>query len=73
VSQRHREVITVAARGGYALVQSKLAGDPGRWRLVERKDEGAGARRDPAKTEPKSALSGHTLPEVADEEGDDDV
>jgi len=54
-------------RCGYALVHSKLRGDPKSWLLVKMKDEGADARRRPVRTEPESVLSGRTLKEVAEE------
>lgn len=55
-------------RGGYALVHSKLGGNEKNWLLVKMKDEGADARRNPVRTEPRSVLSGRTLAEVAEEE-----
>lgn len=54
-------------RGGYALVHSKPGGKKRNWLLVKMKDEGADARRNPAKTEPWSVLSGRNLEEVAEE------
>jgi DNA ligase D-like protein (predicted 3'-phosphoesterase) len=57
-------------RGGYALVHSRLGGKRENWLLVKMKDEGADARRNPTSTEPESVLSGRTLAEVADEEGE---
>jgi len=54
-------------RGGYALVRSKLRGDPRNWLLVKLKDAGADARRNPTRTEPRSVLSGRTLAQVKKE------
>ena len=59
-------------KGGYALVHSKMGGDPDNWLLVKMDDDEADARRNPTSTEPESVLSGRTIEEVADEEGDDD-
>jgi DNA ligase D-like protein (predicted 3'-phosphoesterase) len=52
-------------RGGYALTQTKMRGDPKNWLLVKMDDSAADARRNPTSTEPKSVLSGRTLKEVA--------
>jgi hypothetical protein len=57
-------------RGGYALIHSRMRGDEKNWLLVKMKDDGADARRKPVRTEPKSVLSGRTLDQVAEEEGD---
>jgi DNA ligase D-like protein (predicted 3'-phosphoesterase) len=57
-------------RGGYALVHARPGGEEESWLLVKMKDEGADARRNPVRTEPRSVLSGRTLAEVAAEEGD---
>jgi DNA ligase D-like protein (predicted 3'-phosphoesterase) len=56
-------------RGGYAL-QRTGSGDDERWLLIKMDDDGADARRNPTSTEPRSVLSGRTLEEVRDEEGD---
>jgi DNA ligase D-like protein (predicted 3'-phosphoesterase) len=56
--------------GGYALVHSRVGGRDEHWLLVKMKDEGADARRRPTRTEPESVLSGRTLAQVAEEEGD---
>lgn len=40
-----------------------------RWLLVKMDDDQADARRNPVSTEPKSVLSGRTLEEIAEEEG----
>jgi DNA ligase D-like protein (predicted 3'-phosphoesterase) len=55
-------------RGGYALVRAKVGGDEDNWLLVKMKDEGADARRAPARTEPTSVLSGRTVDDVAGED-----
>ncbi len=52
-------------RGGYALTQTKMRGDPKNWLLVKMDDAEADARRNPTSTEPKSVLSGKTVEEVA--------
>jgi DNA ligase D-like protein (predicted 3'-phosphoesterase) len=57
-------------RGGWALVHAELGGKPENWLLVKRKDEGADARRKPARTENRSVLSGRTLEEVSAGEGE---
>ncbi|MEQ9123829.1 MAG: DNA polymerase ligase N-terminal domain-containing protein [Alphaproteobacteria bacterium] len=53
--------------GGYAL-QRIETGDDESWLLVKMKDDAADARRKPTSTEPRSALTGRTLDEVAEEE-----
>ena len=55
-------------RGGYALTRIGKGKDT-RWLLVKTDDEEADARRNPVSSEPRSALSGRTVEEVADEEG----
>ena len=56
-------------RGGYSLVRTGK-GDDVRWLLVKMKDNEADARRNPVSTEPRSVLSGRTLEEVREQEGD---
>ena len=56
--------------GGYALTQTKMGGDPDNWLLVKMDDDEADARRNPTSTEPESVLSGRTIEELAEEEGD---
>jgi len=56
-------------RGGYALVHSRMRGDPKNWLLVKMRDEEADARRNPVRTERRCVLSGRTLAEVAREQG----
>ena len=57
-------------RGGY-LLQRTAGGDDEKWLLVKVDDDEADARRNPVSTEPESVLSGRTLAEVAEEEGDE--
>ena len=57
-------------RGGFALVHARLGGQDRNWLLVKEKDEEADARRNPARTEPRSVLSGRTIDEVAEGEGE---
>ena len=56
-------------RGGYALTQTGMRGDPRNWILVKMDDDEADARRNPTGTEPESVLSGRTVEEVRDEDG----
>lgn len=53
-------------KGGYALIRTG-GGDDARWLLIKMDDEAADARRNPVSTEPKSALSGRTMDEIAKE------
>ena len=55
-------------QGGYALIRTGK-GDDARWLLIKMKDDKADARRNPTSTEPKSVLSGKTLEELKEEEG----
>jgi DNA ligase D-like protein (predicted 3'-phosphoesterase) len=50
-------------RGGYALTHIRK-GEA--WLLVKMRDEGADARRNPVRTEPRSVLSARTIEEVAE-------
>ena len=52
-------------RGGYALIRTHMGGEEN-WLLVKERDSEADPRRDPASTEPRSALSGKTLEEIAE-------
>jgi len=54
-------------RGGYSLVHARPGGDEDAWLLIKHDDEGADARRNPTRTEPRSVLSGKTLEEVEGE------
>ncbi len=58
-------------RGGYVLVRI-AKGDDERWLLIKMDDDEADARRNPTSTEPKSVLSGRTLEEVREEEGEEE-
>lgn len=58
-------------RGGYALQRTGEGGDV-RWLLVKMDDGEADARRNPVSTEPESVISGRTIEEVAQEEGEQD-
>lgn len=55
--------------GGYALVRTGRDGERARWLLVKERDAEADARRNPAKTQPESVVSGRTLKQVLAEEG----
>jgi DNA ligase D-like protein (predicted 3'-phosphoesterase) len=54
-------------RGGYSLVRTGK-GDDTRWLLIKMKDDEADARRNPVSTQPKSALTGRTLKQIAREQ-----
>ncbi|MGH7549492.1 MAG: DNA polymerase ligase N-terminal domain-containing protein [Gemmatimonadota bacterium] len=56
-------------RGGYALTRIGKGKDE-RWLLVKMDDDQADARRNPVNTQPESVLSGRTVEEVAEEEGE---
>jgi DNA ligase D-like protein (predicted 3'-phosphoesterase) len=56
-------------RGAWALVHGRIGGERKNWLLIKVRDEGADARRNPVRTEPRSVLSGRTLREVARDEG----
>jgi len=51
--------------GGYAFVRTRMGGRKKNWLFIKMKDEGADASRDVVSQEPKSALTGRTLEEVA--------
>lgn len=55
--------------GGYALIRTDK-GKKERWLLIKMKDDRADARRNPTSTEPESVLSGRTIEEIAEEEGE---
>ena len=57
-------------QGTYALTRTAMRGDPSNWLLVKVDDEAADARRNPVRTEPESVLSGRTVDEADDPEGD---
>lgn len=57
--------------GGYALTRtSDPDADEERWLLVKMDDDDADARRNPTSTEPESVLSGRTVAQVGDDEGE---
>lgn len=56
-------------RGGYVLIRTD-SGEDERWLFIKMKDDEADARRNPTSTEPNSVLTGRTLEEIAEEEGD---
>lgn len=58
-------------QGGYALIRTD-GGDEERWLLIKMDDDEADARRNPTSTEPKSALTGRTLAEIAGQEKQSD-
>ncbi len=58
-------------QGGYALIRTG-SGDDARWLLIKMDDDKADARRNPTSTEPASVLSGRTLEEIAEEEGEEE-
>lgn len=55
--------------GGYALIRTG-DGEDARWLLIKMDDEQADARRNPTSTEPNSVLTGRSLEEVREEEGE---
>lgn len=54
--------------GGYALKRTGSGKKP-RWLLIKMQDDEADARRNPVSTQGRSARSGRTLAEIAEEEG----
>lgn len=55
-------------QGGYALIKMKNGNMKGNWLLIKMDDEKADARRNPVSTQPKSAVTGRTLNQIAKEE-----
>jgi DNA ligase D-like protein (predicted 3'-phosphoesterase) len=55
-------------RGGYALTRTGGKGED-RWILVKMDDDEADARRNPVSTEPDSVLTGRSLEEIEEDEG----
>ena len=53
-------------RGGYAL-RRIVAGRKPRWLLIKMRDEEADPRKNPAKNETKSALTGRTMKQIREE------
>jgi len=58
-------------RGGYTLVRTGK-GEDARWLLIKMRDDEADARRNPVSTEPQSVLTGRTIEEIAEQEGEGD-
>jgi DNA ligase D-like protein (predicted 3'-phosphoesterase) len=50
--------------GAFSLVRTDLRGRREQWLLIKKDDEGADRRREPAKTQPESVLSGKTNEEL---------
>lgn len=59
-------------QGGYAVIKMKGGPMKGNWLLTKMKDDKADARRNPVNTQPDSVVSGRSLKEIAEEEGDDE-
>ena len=57
-------------RGAYALVRTSQAGDREQWLLIKKRGEGADRRRKPTSSQPESVLSGRTIEQVLEEEGE---
>ena len=55
-------------RGGFALVRTRLGGNPKNWLLIKMKDADADPRRNPVADEPASVLTGRTIEEILEEE-----
>lgn len=58
-------------RGGYALTRFRKERGNAQWLLVKMDDEAADARRNPVSSQPKSVISGRTLKQITEEQGDD--
>ena len=56
--------------GGWALIHAKLGGEKKNWLLTKIDDDEADARRNPVSTQTKSALTGRTMKQIADEESE---
>ena len=57
-------------RGAYALVRTSDPGEREKWLLIKKKGEGADARRKPTSSRPESVLTGRTIEQLLEEEGD---
>jgi len=56
-------------RGGFALVRTRMGGNPKNWLLIKMKDADADPRRNPVENEPASVLTGRTIEKILEEEG----
>jgi DNA ligase D-like protein (predicted 3'-phosphoesterase) len=56
-------------RGGFALVRTRMGGNPKNWLLIKMKDTDADPRRNPVENEPASVLTGRTIEKILEEEG----
>ena len=56
-------------RGGFALVRTRMGGNPKNWLLIKMKDADADPRRNPVEDEPASVLTGRTIEKILEEEG----
>jgi DNA ligase D-like protein (predicted 3'-phosphoesterase) len=57
-------------RGAYALVRTSPPGEREKWLLIKKRGEGADARRKPTSSQPESVLTGRTIEQVLEEEGE---
>jgi DNA ligase D-like protein (predicted 3'-phosphoesterase) len=73
ISQGHLTVWLQGEKltGGYALTKTGGDGDE-RWLLVKMDDEEADARRNPVSTEPDSVLTGRSLEEIEENNGEEE-
>jgi len=55
--------------GGFALVRTRMGGNPKNWLLIKMKDADADPRRNPVENEPASVLTGRTIEKILEEEG----
>ena len=55
--------------GGFALVRTRMGGNPKNWLLIKMKDADADPRRNPVADEPASVLTGRTIEKILEEEG----
>ena len=58
-------------KGAYALVRTSPPGEREKWLLIKKTDEGADRRRRPTSSQPESVLTGRTIEQVLEEEGDE--
>ena len=54
--------------GGWTLQRTR-DGDKPQWLIIKRRDQMADARRNPQRTQPRSAKSGRTIEQVAEQDG----